>query len=146
MSPRKDGAMLDSARQAAAQLRPAAEKARPYAQSAGVVARRQLLRTRAWAAPQIERSGQLLQDTVAPKAAALLSEAARRVDPAQPRQRRWGAGLGVGLATLTAAAGAVVAWMRGRNKPVYPPGTATQTTPTTGPNGQASTIGADTQS
>jgi hypothetical protein len=147
MSPRKDGAMLDSARQAAAQLRPAAEKARPYAQSAGVVARRQLLRTRAWAAPQIERSGQVLQDTVAPKAAALLSEAARRIDPAQPSQRRWRAGLGVGLAMVTAAAGAVAAWLRGRNKPVYDPGPGPATTsPTAAPNGQASTIGADTQS
>ena len=146
MSPRKDGAMLESARQAAAQLRPAAEKARPYAQSAGVVARRQLLRTRAWAAPQIERSGQVLQDTVAPKAAALLSEAARRVDPAQPRQRRFGAGIGVVLATMAAAAGAAAAWMRGRKQPVFTPGTTTPATPTTAPNGQASTIGADSKS
>ncbi len=149
MSPRKhDGAMRESARQAAAQLKPAAEmateKAKPYARSAGRAARRQMLRTRAWAAPQVERSGQVLQDTVAPKAAAMLSEAARRIDPAHPRQRRWRKG--VGLATLTAAAGAVTAWLRARRQPITTPGPASTaaTTPTTVPNGQASTVGADT--
>ena len=145
MSPRKqDGAMRDGARQAAAQLKPAAEKAKPYARSAGHAARRQLLRTRAWAAPQVQRSGQVLQDTVAPKAAAMLSEAARRIDPAQPRAQRWRKG--AALATLTAAAGAVAAWLRGRNKPVYPPAPAAPvpTTPNTVPNGHASTVGADT--
>ena len=143
MSPRNtDGALRDGARQAAAQLKPAAEKAKPYARSAGHAARRQLLRTRAWAAPQVERSGQVLQDTVAPKAAAMLSEAARRIDPAQPRPGRWRKG--VGLATLTAAAGAVAAWLRGRGKPVYPP--AQDTAPSTVPNGQSGTVGADTHS
>lgn len=134
-----DGAVVDTARSAAAQLKPAAEKARPYARSAGRAARRRLLRTRAWAAPQLERSARALQDTVAPKAAALLSQAARRVDPAQPRQRRWRKGLG--LATLTAAAGAVVTWLRGRGKPAEPPGPAKM--PDAVPNGQASSVGTD---
>lgn len=154
MSPSKhDGVVLDNARQAAAQLKPAAEKAKPYARSAGHAARRQLLRTRAWAAPQVERSGRALQETVAPKAAAmlkdtvgpkaasLLSEAAKRIDPAQPRQRHWRTGLG--LASVTAAVGALVAWLRGRVKPSSEPGQAT-TTPTTVPNGQASTVNAET--
>jgi hypothetical protein len=147
MTPRKpDGSMRDTARQAAAQLKPAAERARPYARSAGVAARRQLLRTRAWAAPRVDRSGQVLQDTVAPKAAAMLSEAARRIDPAQPRRRRWRAGLS--LATLTAAAGAVAAWLRGRSKPAYPPVPTTPTAPmgSTVQNGQSSTVSAETQS
>ncbi|HEX9066248.1 MAG TPA: hypothetical protein VF843_14160 [Streptosporangiaceae bacterium] len=137
--------MRESARQAAAQIKPAAEKAKPYARSAGHAARRGLLRSRAWAAPQVERSGQVLQDTVAPKAAAMLSEAARRIDPAQPRQRRWRTG--VGLATLTAAAGAITAWLRGRSRPVYTPGTNTPapTMPSTVPNGQPTGVGADHQ-
>ncbi|MGI9004971.1 MAG: hypothetical protein ACR2FU_02025 [Streptosporangiaceae bacterium] len=146
MSRNYDGAMRDSARQAAAQLKPAADKAKPYARSAGHAARRQLLRTRAWAAPQVERSGQVLQETVAPKAAAMLSQAARRIDPAQPRQRRWR--MGLGLATVTAAAGAVAAWLRGRSKPAYPAGPAAQTAtvPNNLPNGQSTTVGADTHS
>lgn len=147
MTPSKqDGAMMVSARQAAAQIKPATEKAKPYARSAGLAARRQILRTRAWAAPQVERSGQVLQDTVAPKAAALLSEAARRIDPAQPRQRHWRTGLS--LATLTAAISAIVAWLRGRSKPASVPDpatSATATTPATVPNGQGATVSAESQ-
>src|SRR5258708_16761757 len=102
MSPKsRNDAIRDSARQAAAQLKPAAERARPLARNTGEAARRQILRTRAWAAPQVERSGHVLQDTVAPKVSAMLSSAARRIDPVQPRYRRWKTP--VGLATLTAA-------------------------------------------
>ena len=52
-----------------------AERAKPLAKSTGEAARRGFLRTRAWAAPQVERSGQALQDTVAPKVSAMLSSA-----------------------------------------------------------------------
>lgn len=162
MTPRKhDGAMLDNARQVAAQLKPAAEKAKPYARSAGHAARRQLLKTRAWAAPQVERSGRalqdtvapkaaaMLQDTVAPKAAAVLSEAAKRIDPAQPRQRNWPKAMSLVLASLTAAFGGIAAWLRARSKPSGQPGeitAATATRPVTMPNGQAahSSTSADT--
>ena len=89
MSPKnRSDAIKDGARQAAAQLKPAAERAKPLAKSTGDAARRGFLRTRAWAAPQVEKSGQVLQDTVAPKVSAVLSSAARRIDPAQPRYRR----------------------------------------------------------
>ncbi|HEX6934024.1 MAG TPA: hypothetical protein VF162_17915, partial [Streptosporangiaceae bacterium] len=70
---------------------------------------------RAWAAPQVERSGQVLQDTVAPKVSAVLSSAAKRIDPAQPRHRRWQKP--VGVAALTAAIGAVAAFLRNRRRP-----------------------------
>ena len=145
MSPKnRNGAMRDGARQAAAQLKPAAERAKPLARSTGRAARRQLLRTRALAAPRVEHSGQVLQDTVAPKVSAMMSEAARRLAPAQPRQRGWRKP--VGLATLTAAGGAVAAFIRNRKKPVFPPsqtGTA-DATPATMRSGQPTTdLGTD---
>src|SRR5258707_940430 len=86
MSPKKrSDAIMDAARRASAQLKPVAERAKPLAKSTGEAARRRILRTRAWAAPQVERSGKVLQDTVAPKVSSALSSAASRIDPAQPR-------------------------------------------------------------
>jgi len=141
MSPKnRSGTVADGARQAAAQLKPAVERAKPLAKSTGRAARRQLLRTRAWAAPRVEHSGQVLQDTVAPKVSAMMSEAARRLDPAQPRQRGWVKPVGL-IATLTAAGGGVAAYLRNRNKPAGPP--APTGTADTGPaamrNGQPAT-------
>ncbi len=134
MSPKsRNDAIKDGARQAAAQLKPAAERAKPLARNTGEAARRQILRTRAWAAPQVERSGHVLQDTVAPKVSAMLSSAARRIDPAQPRYRRWKTP--VGLATLTAACGAVAAFLRNRKKPPV----TTSAADTQRANGQAQT-------
>jgi hypothetical protein len=143
MSPKnRSEAIKDGARQAAAQLKPAAERARPLAKTTGEAARRGILRTRAWAAPQVERSGQVLQDTVAPKVSAMLSSAAKRIDPAQPRYRRWQKPLG--LATLTAAAGGIAAFFGIRRKQSDPAMTAADQVKAS-PNGQASTgMGADT--
>src|SRR5215470_362907 len=113
MSPKKrTDAIRDTARQAAARLRPAAARAKPLARSTGAAARRQLRRTRAWAAPQVERSSKALQEKVAPKVSAALSSAAKKLDPAQPRHRRWRKP--AGLATLTAAGGAAAAFVRNR--------------------------------
>jgi hypothetical protein len=72
-------------------------------------------RTRAWAAPQLERTGQVLQDTIAPKVSAVLSSAAQRLEPAQPRRGRWRKLAGVSM--LTAAASAVAALILKRRKP-----------------------------
>jgi hypothetical protein len=116
MSPKKrNEAIRAGARQAAAQLKPAAERAKPLAKSTSEAARRQIRKTRAWAAPRVRRSGQSLQDKVAPKVATMLSSAAKRIDPAQPRQRQWTRP--AGLATVTAVGGAVAAFLRGRRKP-----------------------------
>lgn len=142
MSPKNTSdAIKDGARQAAAQLKPAAERAKPLAKSTGEAARRGILRGRAWAAPQVERSGQALQDTVAPKVSAILSSAAKRIDPAQPRYRRWQKSLG--LATLTAAGGAVAAFLRSKRK--TSPAVTTADQVKASDNGQAATgFGADT--
>src|SRR5690242_3948741 len=72
-------------------------------------------RTRAWAAPRVERTGQVLQDRVAPKVSALLSSAARRLEPEKPRRPRWRKLAGISV--FTAAAGAVAVVVRNRSKP-----------------------------
>jgi hypothetical protein len=105
----------DRARQAAAQVTPAAAELKPLARSTGAAARRRVHRTRAWAAPQVEHAGRVLQDSVAPKVSALLSSAARRLEPAKPPRRRWRKLAGISM--LAAAAGAVAAVVRNRRKP-----------------------------
>src|SRR5712692_9733287 len=119
----------DRARQAAARVKPVAAqvklvaarvklvaaRVKPLARSTGAAARRRVHRTRAWAAPQVERTGQVLQDSVAPKVSALLSSAAQRLEPAKPQRRRWRTLAGVSM--LTAAASAVAAVVRNRRKP-----------------------------
>src|SRR5215469_771395 len=137
MSPKKrTDAIRDTAQKVASRLKPAAARAKPIARNTGAAARRQLLRTRAWAAPQVERSGKMLQQKVAPKVSAALSSAAKRLDPAKARHRRWRKP--AGLATLTATGGAAAAFLRNRMKNGRP---AAQTGPAdsiqaTQPNGQ----------
>src|SRR5579864_6818274 len=63
----------DRAREVAARVKPAAAQVGPLAKNTQEAARRGLLRTRTWAAPQIERTGQVLQENVAPKVADMLS-------------------------------------------------------------------------
>jgi hypothetical protein len=88
---------------------------RPMARTTGAAAARRVRRTRAWAAPQVERAGQVLQDDVAPKVSALLSSAARRVEPGRASRRRWPRL--VGGSAFTAAVGAMAAVVRNRMKP-----------------------------
>ena len=78
----------DRARQAKARLTPVAARVKPLAAKTGAAAKRQLRRTRAWMAPQVKRTGQVLQDNVAPKVSAMMSSAAERIDPDQPREGR----------------------------------------------------------
>ena len=103
------------ARRVAAQVKPGAAQIKPLAQSAGAAATRRVRTTRAWAAPRVERTGLVLQHSVAPKVSAWLSLAARRLEPAKPRRARWRKLAGVSV--LTAAAGAAVAFARNRKKP-----------------------------
>ena len=78
-------------------------------------ASRGVRKARAWAAPQVERSGQVLQDTVAPKVAAALHSSAQRLDP--DKQKRHGWRMAAGISVLVAAAGAIVAVLRHRAAP-----------------------------
>ena len=103
------------ARRVAAQVKPGAAQIKPLAQSAGAAATRRVRTTRAWAAPRVERTGLVLQHSVAPKVSAWLSMAARRLEPAKPQRARWRKL--AGLSVLAAAAGAAVGFARNRNKP-----------------------------
>jgi hypothetical protein len=96
------------------QARQAAAKVKPLARSTSAAARRGTRISRAWAAPRVERAGQLVRDKAAPKISAALSSAARRIEPARPR-KRWPKVAGV--SGLTAAAGAIAALVRRRAKP-----------------------------
>lgn len=68
--------------------RRAAAQARPRASSARTAARRGIVHARIWAAPRLERTGHALEDQVAPRMAAALSAAARRIEPVPARRRR----------------------------------------------------------
>jgi hypothetical protein len=103
------------ARQAAAQVGPVAAQVKPLAKSTGAAASRSVHRTRTWVAPRVERTGQVLQDSVAPKVSSVLSSAARRLEPTKPKGTRWRKLAGISV--VTAAAGAGVALVRKRMKP-----------------------------
>jgi len=97
-------ALTSAWRHAAARLQPAAGQVKPLARAA----RHQADKTRSWAAPQVERAGQVLQDSIAPKASSLLSAAAHRIDPAQPRRRSRRVLAGASAAAAVAAFAAAV--------------------------------------
>ena len=99
---------LELVRQAAAQLRPAAAKVKPLAGSTGAVAKRSVYRTRAWAAPRVEHTGQVVEDSVAPKVSALLSSVAQLLEPDKPRHRRWRTPIAIAAVTAAAMAAAIV--------------------------------------
>jgi hypothetical protein len=139
-------------RRVTAQAKPAMAQMKPFAQRTGAVAKRRVRRTRAWAAPRVERTGQVLQDSVAPQVSAWLSTAARRLEPAKPPRPRWRKL--AGFSGLAAAAGAAAALVRNRKQPDSPtpaaatgagdvaPGTATsdgQATASTSADGQVRT-------
>ena len=115
MSGKKRAEAWDRTVKAADQLKPIADQMKPLAKSTGQAARRGILRSRAWAAPRLERSGQVLQDTVAPKVSSALSSAAERIDPAKPRKARWKLPVGL-LAAAAAAASAAAAVFKNRAK------------------------------
>ena len=105
----------NAGRRVAARVRSAAAHIKPFAQITGAAAKRRVRRTRAWAAPQVERTGQVLQHGVAPTVSAWLSAAARRLEPAKPHRPRWRKL--AGFSVLAAAAGAAAALVRNRKKP-----------------------------
>src|SRR5579863_448169 len=115
MSGKKRAEAWDRTVKAADQLKPIAEQMKPLARSTGHAARRSILRSRAWAAPRLERTGKVLEDTVAPKVSAALSSAAERIDPAKPRRGRWKWPVGL-MAAAAAAASAAAAIFKSRSK------------------------------
>src|SRR5690348_6200603 len=103
-------------RQTAEQAKPATAQVKPLADSTRSAASRGLHRARAWAAPQVERTGHVLEDTIAPKLSALLTRSARRLEPIKPRRRRWPKMAGISAA-LVAGISAAAAALRNRKPP-----------------------------
>ena len=116
MSGKKSTQVRDRAQHAADQVKPLADQLKPLARSTGEAARRNVRRSRAWAAPRVERTGQALQHTVAPKISSMLSTAAERIDPNKPKRGRWRLPVGI-AAALAGAAGAGAAAIRRRTPP-----------------------------
>jgi hypothetical protein len=106
--------IMERARHAAEAAKPAAAQVKPLANDARQAAGRGVYRARAWAAPQVERTGQILQDTVAPKVAGALQSSAQKLDPGEEPHRGWRKGAAAISIVLAAAAAAVAALARKR--------------------------------
>src|SRR5215470_13900762 len=104
----------ERAREAVARVKPAAAQVKPLAKSTQDAAIRGLVRGRTWAAPRVEHTGQVLQDSVAPKVADMLSSAAERIEPEKPRSRNWWTLSGIAI-LLAAGATAAAAALRKRS-------------------------------
>jgi hypothetical protein len=98
----------------AARMKPAAASVKPLANSSAAAVRRSMIRTRTWAAPQVDHAGHFLQDSAAPKISAMLFSAARRLAPARERGQRWRKV--AGASAVGAASGVVAAVARSRRK------------------------------
>jgi hypothetical protein len=103
------------ARQTAQDAKPVVAQVKPLANDTKAAASRGLYKARAWAAPQVDRTGQVLQDTVAPKVAAALHTSAQRLDPDKPKRNGWL--IAAGVSALLAVAAAAAAALRNRMKP-----------------------------
>jgi len=103
------------ARQTAQDAKPVVAQVKPLANDTKAAASRGLRNARSWAAPQVDRTGQVLQDTVAPKVAAALHSSAQRLDPDKPKRNGWR--IAAGISALVALAGVVVAALRRRTNP-----------------------------
>jgi hypothetical protein len=108
--------IVQRARQAAEAAKPVAAQVKPLADDAREAASRGVLAARAWAAPQVEHAGQVLQDTVAPKVADALHTSAQKIDPGQPPHRGWRKGAAAISILLAAAAAAVAAFAARKRK------------------------------
>ena len=110
----KPGTVRDTVRQVL-------DQAGPVAKNTTTAVRHGVTKSRAWAAPQMERTGEFLQEVAAPKVSDVLSSAARKIEPAQPRRRRWmgraTTGLLAAIGVAATAAGAAAAVLRKNGKP-----------------------------
>jgi hypothetical protein len=95
--------------------RRATKQVTPLGRSARLTAKRGVYGARVWAAPRVERTGNALQERVAPKVSAMLVATARRMEPAPPiRRRRWPKIMaGILMLAVGSAAAAVLRSRRG---------------------------------
>jgi len=123
--------IVQRARQAAEAAKPVTDQVRPLASDARQAAGRGVYRARSWAAPQVERTGQVLQDAVAPKVAAALHSSAQKLDPGQPPHRGWRKGAAA-ISILLAAAAAAVATVARKRKAQSAAANGAEATPAAG--------------
>ena len=108
-------AIRQLAQQTAEAAKPVAAQVKPLAYSTKAAASRGLRNARIWSAPKVDRTGQVLQDTVAPKVAAALHASAQRLDPEKPKRYGWRMVAGISAALVLVAA--IVAGARKRMAP-----------------------------
>jgi hypothetical protein len=125
----RGGTALSRARQAAASLKPVARSSR-------AAAKHGVRTTRAWAAPQLDRTGHLVQDRLAPKVSSLLHSAAQRMEPGKPRQPRWRKMAGASMVTAAASAVAGAVLNRRRQNGTAPQDEQDSYQETAAPNGE----------
>jgi ferric-dicitrate binding protein FerR (iron transport regulator) len=65
-----------------------ADQVRPVASTAREVAAHRIEDARVWAAPKLDRAAHSVEEQLAPKVSALLSQAAEKIDPAPSVRRR----------------------------------------------------------
>lgn len=130
------------ARKIAMQASKLADQARPMTKNAALTASRRagtaanwagpkVGRVRAWMAVRAARSSVSVQDTVAPRIAAMLAATARRLDPPKPRSRRIPK-MFAGTALLAAGAAAAAAMAMRNRQRLLPPPMPPRGTPTAG--------------
>jgi hypothetical protein len=109
---------------------------KPAARSSSAAAKHTVQTTRAWAAPQLERTGHLVQDRVAPKVSSLLHSAAQRIEPDKPGQPRWRKVAGASMVTAAASAVAGAVLNRRRRNGTAPEDEHDSYHQTAAPNGE----------
>jgi hypothetical protein len=87
----------------------AREQLTPLARTALDNANRGVYQARVWAAPRVELAGVAVQERIAPAVSSAMVDAARRMQPIEPRQprRRWPAIL-AGIVTVSAGCAAAI--------------------------------------
>lgn len=100
----------------------AAARARPHVEDATAWARPRVDDARSWAAPRLERSGKVVQDTIAPAIADAMTSAARAMEVKKSRRRRWAVPAAITMMLAAAASAVAAAIMRRRPaEPAFPP-------------------------
>jgi hypothetical protein len=127
------------ANSALARARQAAAGLKPVARSTRAVTKHAVRTTRGWAAPQLERTGHLVENRIAPKISSVLSSAAQRIEPGRPRHRRWPKVAGASMITAAASAVAGAVLNRRRQNGTAPDADADSYREAAARNGQAGT-------
>lgn len=113
------GKVRAGAANARRQARHASAQLAPFASSARMTARQGVLGARAWAAPRLDYTGNMLEQQVAPRMSSMLSRAARRIEPTSRRRRRWPF-LTAGVLVMAGAAAAAAVVKSRRSSQPFP--------------------------